>query len=508
MFALEAVGSYYSLRNYLKSFYVAVIAAFTSRLAHSIVDASWYIPPVWSVTLTLPAYSIPDLLAFALLGIVMGLLGVVFTIINVKLLQLRDKIGGFYLGFFKFGKYNGRKWLYPLQNKFLWAILITIATSVVTFPRVFGEYMSLSIPKTIEMLFFGQALTPENGAVGGWVSANTQDFYGELFKSLAIFVGFKYLLSHLTVSLPIPGGIYVPLLVMGAGFGRIYGEMVAFLFQNGYFEGSSITPGGYALVGAVAMTASATQAFSTVFIVLEVAGSGVYLPSLMAALIAVRISRSLYYSAYDSVIKLRGWPAVMEIQTDGEGLTVQDIMNYVDSIIVLEETTTFGELQNIFEKKKVLPKSFPVVNNKSDLMLLGTITLQKLKELYEIKKEGHDHDAPVVSTQVPVQDNAMKREKSLIYEEWEAATSGHLHSDTTSQSSIELMDSSAERIVITYTTCQVAVSQDTPAVIAHMLFSQLRLDDLYVVWMGRLMGQLYREVLVQRVVDRTANIEE
>ncbi|KAG2381386.1 hypothetical protein C9374_006375 [Naegleria lovaniensis] len=481
------------------------------------------------------------------------------------MLKLRARIGQFYLLCLKSltRNSNGHKWyLYPFQNVFLWSLCIVILTGVVTFPHLFGKFMSLTPNKTLEMLFYGKQLNPENGAIGDWIKEgklNSPSAYDDLFKNLGIFLIFRVILSFVSVSLPMPAGIYVPLVMMGAGFGRLWGEFIHYLFQNGYYGSNTpqIFPGGYAIVGAVAMSASATQAFSTVFILLEISGVAVYLPSLLAAMIAVLISKRLYLSIYDSIIKLKGWPAVLEVQTDNDSITVKDIMYYVDQLAILEERTTLKEIQDILECGQALPKSFPVVNNRQDMFLLGTISLKSLQDLYRIKKEGlrqerggsnggnttndggsnggnsngtgnsnssngtgnrQNETDTVISIQPShhttyyeeEEDDSSSRYGRLVREhsldgDWIPATHGTVEKYNTSTSSqkqtrVEHVSSSLdEYVTINYVTCPVAISEDTSALIAHLLFSQLRIDDLYVVWMGRLIGAIHKEVLVSKV---------
>ena len=233
------------------------------------------------------------------------------------------------------------------------------------------------------------------------------------------------------------------------------------------------------------MSASATQAFSTIFILLEITGMAVYLPSLMAAMIAVLISKRLYLSVYDSIIKLRGWPAMLEAQTDNDSLTVRDIMHHVENLVVIQETTTIEELDETLHSGKALPKTFPVVNNRNDMYLLGTISLGRLQELYSIKKD--------------VKDSQLPRDQSL-YGVWETGNQEEKYTTN----NVEMKEASnaanvSEKITINYVTCPVAISEDTPALVAHLLFSQVRMDDIFVLWMGRLIGQLHKEVLVSRV---------
>ena len=99
------------------------------------------------------------------------------------MLKMRARIGQFYLGCLKSFCFNRtsqqphsqqssqqHKWyMYPFQNIFLWSLLVVILTGVVTFPNLFGKFMSLTPNKTLEMLFYGKPLNPENGAIGDWI---------------------------------------------------------------------------------------------------------------------------------------------------------------------------------------------------------------------------------------------------------------------------------------------------------------------------------------------------
>ena len=583
LFALEAVGTYYSLRNYLKNFYVALLAAFVSRLLHSLHDLSILLLPVYDVSLVVPSYTIIDFFTLALLGVVMGLLGVLFSVLNEKLLWLRNKIGRRYFLFFRrkhfkmedpTSKFRFLK--YPLtfvQTQFLWAVLICIVTSILCYPSVIGKFMSISPNAIIEDLMLNKPLLKENGAKGDWLPASLSayisenyhgntlpaEYYQEVFKNLGIFILVRFILSPLTVSLPIPGCIYVTLLIMGAGFGRFYGEFVAWLFPEGWASIAGVSasyslihPGAYAIVGAVALSASATQAFSTVFIFLEIAGYGIYWPSMLASIIAVKISRALYYSAYDAMIKLRGFPALLETKTDSEDLKVRDIMKFVDELIVLEETTTFSELKEIFESKSVIPKTFPVVNSKKDLVLVGVVSVKQLQTMYQTTKDSIELEGKK-STSIPqtpttpkpidqasmvagISAPATNSSNNMLLDfdfddlvfgkDWVAEgdkiEASHEDDDDELEApvnaqeaikSIEMQEPALNQqeekpIRLDYDTCQIAISDSTPAIVAHLLFSQLRLDDVFVLWMGRLIGQLHREVLIKKISDRKNLIRE
>lgn len=51
--------------------------------------------------------------------------------------------------------------------------------------------------------------------------------------NLLVFIVFKFFLVPLAVSLPIPAGVFVPVFVLGAGFGRLVGEIMADIIKDG-----------------------------------------------------------------------------------------------------------------------------------------------------------------------------------------------------------------------------------------------------------------------------------
>jgi chloride channel 2 len=101
--------------------------------------------------------------------------------------------------------------------------------------------------------------------MAAWESQN-------IYLSLAGFVVAKFFLTAVSLGLPIPCGLYTPVFMMGAVGGRLVGELVALCFPDGY-----ITPGGYAVVGAAAMSAGVTRTLSTAVIVFELTGQLEYL---------------------------------------------------------------------------------------------------------------------------------------------------------------------------------------------------------------------------------------
>ena len=84
----------------------------------------------------------------------------------------------------------------------------------------------------------------------------------------------------------IPGGLFMPSIMVGASFGAFYGQVLIYLFKNHSYL--NIQPGLYAVVGATAMLGGVFRSsISLVIIVLEGTGAIDYL---FAIIIAVMVS--------------------------------------------------------------------------------------------------------------------------------------------------------------------------------------------------------------------------
>jgi len=86
-----------------------------------------------------------------------------------------------------------------------------------------------------------------------------------------IFVVLKFIFTALTLSCPLPGGIFTPTFTMGAVFGQLYIAII-FRFLNSYNIDFIEYRGVYSILGAAAMTASVTRTVSVAMIVLELNG--------------------------------------------------------------------------------------------------------------------------------------------------------------------------------------------------------------------------------------------
>ena len=89
---------------------------------------------------------------------------------------------------------------------------------------------------------------------------------------LIMFIVLKFVFTALTLSCPIPGGIFTPTFAMGAVVGQLYASILIRVLS--FFELSNIIQfrGVYSILGAAAFCGSVTRTVSVAMIVLELNG--------------------------------------------------------------------------------------------------------------------------------------------------------------------------------------------------------------------------------------------
>jgi len=177
-----------------------------------------------------------ELFAYGLLGILCGLLGALF-VLTLKHLTLARRT----VSFLKDSRYGQ-------------VLAITLACALLTFPI---DFLREGQKEAVNRLFNDEA----ERAVWDWDSAAT-------YLNLFIYIIYKFLFTVICVGLPIGAGIFTPCFALGAGVGRLMGEIMHSMLAPAV----KIVPGGYAVVGAAALASGVTRTFSTAVIVFELTG--------------------------------------------------------------------------------------------------------------------------------------------------------------------------------------------------------------------------------------------
>lgn len=177
--------------------------------------------------------------------------------------------------------------------------------------------------------------------------------------------------------MPVPSGIFIPNLKIGAAIGRIVGEAMHLWFPTGVFYGNHlnlIIPGTYAVVGASAFAGAATHTVSVGVILFEMTGQITHLlPVMIATLISCAVATILQPSIFDSIIVLKKLPYLPDLLPTGSEMyncKVGDFM--VSDIVYIWKDMTLRQLEDILRKHKEL-YNIPLVDKQETKILLGTV---------------------------------------------------------------------------------------------------------------------------------------
>lgn len=176
----------------------------------------------------------------------------------------------------------------------------------------------------------------------------------------------------------------MPVFVIGAAFGRLVGESMAAWFPDGiHSDGSTyrIVPGGYAVVGAAALSGAVTHTVSTAVIVFELTGQISHiLPVMIAVILANAVAQSLQPSLYDSIIRIKKLPYLPELgfgHQERYNVRVEDIM--LRNIPFVTLNTKYRELQELLTDCRM--KCLALVETAESMVLLGSIDCSQLVSL-------------------------------------------------------------------------------------------------------------------------------
>ncbi|KAH7704783.1 CRE-CLH-3 protein [Aphelenchoides avenae] len=391
LFSIEVTTMYFSVRNYWRGFFAAACGATIFRLLRVVVfEAEVTLVGFYQTHFPQNGFEPEELIFFAMIGVFCGLMGAVYII--------------FYQSVVMFLRNNRLAKRFFQNNWIVYPITVTFLVASITYPRGYGRFLTgrYKFAQTVVDLFSNctwskPMLSPESPhgcsaeLLASWTNHEGYGPYS-VFLVLSLFTLTFLFLAALCATMPIPCGMFMPTFVVGAGFGRLIGEIVAVIFPEGMPGGTDqpIFPGIYAVVGAAALTGAITHSVSVAMICCEITGQLIYIiPLMVAVIIANAVCAYLQPSIYDCVIRIKHLPYLPDIPPSNSAVhmvTAEHVM--VSPVRYLSRLTTFADIRNILVD---LPKlrSFPVVDDPSSMMLLGSIPRRTLLEMLS-KQIGDD----------------------------------------------------------------------------------------------------------------------
>ncbi len=323
VFAMEIV-----LRDFAaRSFGMVVISAVTaSVVARSVLGDEAF--------LDLPDFTVDQLATyglFALLGVLGGVAGVVFTRVLYLVEDVCDRL------------WSGPEWLRPAAGGGLLGLLL------VALPQLYG--------------------------VGYPVLGNAVSGRYAIGFLLLLLVG-KMVATSLTIGIGGSGGVFAPSLFLGAMLGAAVGQGAAAVAP-----GVTGSPGGFALVGMAAVFAGAARApITAVLIVFELTGEySLILPLMAAVVLSTGISHLLSRdSIYTAKLRRRGVDLDAVPPSWAHGRTVRSMLEGAPAPAPLAVDTGLAEAAAEIERS--VAGELPVVDARGNYLgVLGaTVVAENL----------------------------------------------------------------------------------------------------------------------------------
>ncbi|KRX82179.1 Chloride channel protein 2, partial [Trichinella sp. T6] len=368
--AIEVTSVFFPLRNYWRCFLASLCSAIVFRLL-TVAFAEAATVEAFCPT-SFPAefpFDILYLIPVCLLGAMCGLFGAAF----IHLFKLWTKL-------IKQTKWFGLVSFSLFLSPFIYPALVVLFIATLNCPALYGKYFAggLTSKESVEYLFqnFSWTNVPKNSTINDNMNKYWSLEKTNLFLPLTLFTINMFWMTAMSITMAVPSGTFIPIFVTaiiasGAGFGRLFGEIIPMMFPNGLptiNDVPNITPGGYAVIGAAAFSGSVTRAISTSVVVIEMTGQTTYfLPTIIAVLVSNAVCSRLENSLYDTIIcnkKLPYLPPIPPTSSAVHMVTAKDIM--IDTVHYLTLNTTLGEMVFLMRKYPNLDV-FPLVDSKGKI---------------------------------------------------------------------------------------------------------------------------------------------
>uniref|UniRef100_A0A8C7WGY8 Chloride channel, voltage-sensitive 1a n=1 Tax=Oncorhynchus mykiss TaxID=8022 RepID=A0A8C7WGY8_ONCMY len=293
LFSIEVTSTYFAVRNYWRGYFAATFSAFIFRVLSVFNKDAVTITALFRTKFRMDfPFDLQELPAFAIIGISCGFLGAFFVWLNRQVVLFMRKPNAMTLLAITF----------PSSFPFFHATLQLMPRECIN--SLFDNFTWTKI--------WGSPLPPGLGRSSAWLHPDVS-----VFVILLLFFIMKFWMSAVSTTMPIPSGAFMPVFILGASFGRLVGEIMATLFPHGIlFDGIlyRIIPGGYAVIGAAALTGAVTHTVSTAVICFELTGQISHiLPMMVAVILANMVAQGLQPSLYDSIIQIKKLPYLPEL---------------------------------------------------------------------------------------------------------------------------------------------------------------------------------------------------
>ncbi|XP_071233703.1 chloride channel protein 2-like isoform X6 [Salvelinus alpinus] len=419
LFSIEVTSTFFAVRNYWRGFFAATFSAFIFRVLAVWNQDEETITALFKTRFRLDfPFDLQELPAFAILGIACGFGGALFVYLNrliVECMRKQKTINKFLL----------RNSSLPVR-RLVFPAMVTLIISTLTFPPGFGQFMAGQLTQHESLVALLDNRTWSRQGVAeefDYISHSHAWKHPQVnvFITLIFFIVMKFWMSAVATTMPVPCGAFMPVFLIGAAFGRLVGETMAVMFPDGIHADGSvypIVPGGYAVVGAAALSGAVTHTVSTAVIVFELTGQISHiLPVMIAVILANAVAQSLQPSLYDSIIRIKKLPYLPELgmgHHEKYNVRVEDIM--VRDVRYITLSSSYRDVQEVLLTGQL--KTLALVESTDSMILLGSIERSQLQSLLSLqlgpsrrldhlRRQAKDNDTHTLDTHLSNMNNPL-----------------------------------------------------------------------------------------------------
>ncbi|KAL0617217.1 H/Cl exchange transporter 7 [Plecturocebus cupreus] len=361
LFSLEEGASFWNQFLTWRIFFASMISTFTLNFVLSIYHGNmWDLSSPGLINFgrfdsEKMAYTIHEIPVFIAMGVVGGVLGAVFNALNYWLTMFRIR-------------YIHRPCLQVIE-----AMLVAAVTATVAFVLIYSsrdcqplQGSSMSYPlqlfcadgeyNSMAAAFFN---TPEKSVVS--LFHDPPGSYNPL--TLGLFTLVYFFLACWTYGLTVSAGVFIPSLLIGAAWGRLFGISLS------YLTGAAIwaDPGKYALMGAAAQLGGIVRmTLSLTVIMMEATSNVTYGFPIMLVLMTAKIVGDVFIEGlYDMHIQLQSVPFLhWEAPVTSHSLTAREVMS--TPVTCLRRREKVGIIVDVLSDTASNHNGFPVVEHADD----------------------------------------------------------------------------------------------------------------------------------------------
>ncbi|KFP63995.1 H(+)/Cl(-) exchange transporter 7, partial [Cariama cristata] len=360
LFSLEEGASFWNQFLTWRIFFASMISTFTLNSVLSVYHGNaWDLSSPGLINFgrfdkEKMGYTIQEIPIFIFMGVVGGILGALFNALNYWLTMFRIR-------------YIHRPCLQVVEAMLVAAVTATVGFvmiycsrdcqpiqgSTVAYPlQLFcadGEYNSMATA------FFNtpQTLTLHSLSISGSYNPMT----------LGMFTLMYFFLACWTYGLTVSAGVFIPSLLIGAAWGRLFGISLSYLTKGSIWA----DPGKYALMGAAAQLGGIVRmTLSLTVIMMEATGNVTYGFPIMLVLMTAKIVGDYFVEGlYDMHIQLQSVPFLhWEAPVTSHSLTAREVMS--TPVTCLRRIERVGTVVDILSDTSSNHNGFPVVESNPD----------------------------------------------------------------------------------------------------------------------------------------------